>query len=30
MMAEKVQSILKENEDMLEAKILNGKTQILL
>ena len=29
-MAEKVQSILKENEDMLEAKILNGKTQILL
>ena len=29
MMAEKVQSILKENEDMLEAKILNGKTQIL-
>ena len=30
MMAEKVQSILKENENMLEAKILNGKTQILL
>lgn len=30
MMAEKVQSILKENDDMLEAKILNGKTQILL
>ena len=29
-MAEKVQSILKENDDMLEAKILNGKTQILL
>lgn len=28
-MAEKVQSILKENEDMLQAKILNGKTQIL-
>ena len=30
MMAEKVQSILKENEAMLESKILNGKTQILL
>jgi hypothetical protein len=30
MMAEKVKSILKENEAMLEAKILNGKTQILL
>ena len=28
-MAEKVQSILLENEAMLEAKILNGKTQIL-
>ena len=30
MMAEKVQSILKENEAMLESKILNGKAQILL
>lgn len=30
MMAEKVQSILDENEAMLQAKILNGKTQILL
>lgn len=30
MMAEKVQSILIENENMLETKILNGKTQILL
>lgn len=29
MMAEKVKSILIENEAMLEAKILNGKTQIL-
>ena len=29
-MAEKVQSILDENEAMLQAKILNGKTQILL
>jgi len=29
-MAEKVQSILKENEAMLESKILNGKAQILL
>ena len=28
-MTEKVQSILLENEAMLEAKILNGKTQIL-
>ena len=28
-MAEKVQSILIENEAMLQAKILNGKTQIL-
>ena len=28
-MAEKVQFILLENEAMLEAKILNGKTQIL-
>jgi len=28
-MAERVQSILLENEAMLEAKILNGKTQIL-
>ena len=28
-MAEKVQSILIENESMLESKILNGKTQIL-
>lgn len=28
-MAEKVQSILVENERMLENKILNGKTQIL-
>ena len=30
MMAEEVQSILKENEAMLESKILNGKAQILL
>ena len=30
MMAEKVQSILIENEAMLESKILNGKAQILL
>jgi len=29
-MAEKVKSILDENEAMLQAKILNGKTQILL
>lgn len=28
-MAERVQTILLENEAMLEAKILNGKTQIL-